>query len=86
MEGRLQFVRIVRPSCALPSSNLLTEISMGDVKLTPRQAAAILTKLDDGARSVADAREQVIQAMADRRAERPEKAKRELAGRKRRDR
>ena len=59
---------------------------MGDVKLTPRQTAAILTKLDDGARSVADARQQVIQAMADRRAERPAKATRQPSGRKRRER
>jgi hypothetical protein len=44
---------------------------MGDVKLTPRQTAAILTKLDDGVKSVSDARAEVIQAMADRRAERP---------------
>ena len=40
---------------------------MGDVKLTPRETAAILTKLDDGLRNVTEAREQVIQAMADRR-------------------
>ena len=59
---------------------------MGDVKLTPRQTADILTKLDDGVRSVADAREQVIQARADRRLERPEKAKRHSSGRKRRER
>jgi hypothetical protein len=44
---------------------------MGDVKLTPRQAAAMLTRLDDGLKSVADVRAQVIQAMADRRAEKP---------------
>jgi hypothetical protein len=44
---------------------------MGDVKLTPRQTAAILTKLDDGAKSLSDARDQVIQAMADRRTEKP---------------
>ena len=44
---------------------------MGDVKLTPRQTAAILDKLDDGLRSVADARLAVIEAMADRRTEKP---------------
>lgn len=44
---------------------------MGDVKLTPRQAAAMLNKLDEGIRSVTDVRDQVIQAMADRRAEKP---------------
>ena len=62
------------------------QTGMGDVKLTPRQTAAILTKLDDGVRSVADAREQVIQAMADRRAERPEPAKREPSRIKRKNR
>jgi hypothetical protein len=59
---------------------------MGDVKLTPRQTAAILTKLDDGVRSVADAREQVIQAMAERRAERPEPEKREPSRTRRKNR
>jgi hypothetical protein len=49
---------------------------MGDVKLTPRQTAAILNKLDDGLRSVTDARLAVIQAMADRRAEKPSEAPR----------
>jgi len=49
---------------------------MGDVKLTPRQTAAILTKLDDGLRSMLDARAQVIQAMADRRTEKPPKGPR----------
>ena len=44
---------------------------MGDVKLTPRQTAAILEKLDDGLRSVTDARLAVIEAMADRRTEKP---------------
>jgi len=44
---------------------------MGDVKLTPRQTAAILTKLDEGLRSMSDARAAVIQAMADRRREKP---------------
>lgn len=44
---------------------------MGDVKLTPRQTAAILNKLDDGLRCVTDARLAVIQAMADRRREKP---------------
>ena len=44
---------------------------MGDVKLTPRQTAAILDKLDDGLRSVTDARLAVIEAMADRRSEKP---------------
>lgn len=48
---------------------------MADVKLTPRETAAILTKLDDGLRNVTAAREQVIQAMADRRAEEPPKAR-----------
>jgi len=44
---------------------------MGDVKLTPRQTATILTKLDEGLRSMSDARAAVIQAMADRRREKP---------------
>jgi ParB-like chromosome segregation protein Spo0J len=44
---------------------------MGDVKLTPRQTAAILDKLDEGLRSVTAARTAVIEAMADRRAEKP---------------
>ena len=52
---------------------------MGDVKLTPRQTAAILTKLDDGLRSVSDARAQVIQAMADRRLQKPAKGTRKSA-------
>jgi len=51
---------------------------MGDVKLTPRQTAAILTKLDDSVRSVSDARAEVIQAMADRRVEKPPKSSRKL--------
>jgi hypothetical protein len=49
---------------------------MGDVKLTPRQTAAILTKLDDGVKSLSDARDQVIQAMADRRTEKPPRSTR----------
>ena len=51
---------------------------MGDVKLTPRQTAAILMKLDDSVRSVSDARAEVIQAMADRRVEKPPKNSRKL--------
>jgi hypothetical protein len=49
---------------------------MGDVKLTPRQTAAILTRLDDGLRNMSEARAQVIQAMADRRTEKPPKGSR----------
>ena len=52
---------------------------MGDVKLTPRQTAAILTKLDEGLRCVSDARAAVIQAMADRRTEKPTRGARTLA-------
>jgi hypothetical protein len=48
---------------------------MADVKLSPRETAAILTKLDEGVRNVTAAREQVIQAMADRRAEAPPKSR-----------
>lgn len=44
---------------------------MADVKLTPRQTAAILTKLDEGVRNVTEARNAVIEAMADRRTRRP---------------
>ena len=54
---------------------------MGDVKLTPRETAAILTKLDDGLRTVTEARAQVIQAMADRRAEAPAPKPRQVGGR-----
>jgi len=44
---------------------------MGDVKLTPRQTAALLNTLDEGLKSVEDARHQVIEAMAERSADRP---------------
>ena len=40
---------------------------MGDVKLTPRQTADLLTKLDEGVRSVTEARNRIIAAMAARR-------------------
>jgi hypothetical protein len=39
---------------------------MGDVKLTPRETSRLLTHLDEGVRKVADAREEIIQAMARR--------------------
>jgi hypothetical protein len=40
---------------------------MGDVKLTPRQTAELLDTLDDTARSLGDARAQVLDPMAKRR-------------------
>jgi hypothetical protein len=39
---------------------------MGNVKLTPRQTASLLNKLDTSARSVNEARAQLFNAMADR--------------------
>ncbi len=39
---------------------------MGDVKLTPRETSRLLTHLDEGVRKVADARDQIIDAMARR--------------------
>ena len=39
---------------------------MADVKLTPRQTAEILSRLDEGARNVEEARKQLILAMAER--------------------
>jgi hypothetical protein len=44
---------------------------MGDVKLTPRQTARLLTHLDEGMRQLASARDQLIDAMAQRIAKRP---------------
>jgi hypothetical protein len=46
-------------------------MTMADVKLTPRQLAELLSKLDHGLRSVAAAKDQVLQAMAERRTRRP---------------
>ena len=40
---------------------------MGDVKLTPRQTAELLNTLDNTAKSLGDARAQVLDAMAKRR-------------------
>jgi hypothetical protein len=40
---------------------------MGDVKLTARQTADLLKKLDEGMRSVSEARNRIIAAMAARR-------------------
>jgi hypothetical protein len=39
---------------------------MGDVKLTPRQTARLLTHLDEGVRQMTQARDQLIDAMAQR--------------------
>jgi hypothetical protein len=39
---------------------------MGDVKLTPRETSRLLTHLDEGVRKVADARDEISQAMARR--------------------
>jgi hypothetical protein len=39
---------------------------MGDVKLTARETSRLLTHLDQGVRKVADARDEIIQAMARR--------------------
>ena len=39
---------------------------MGDVKLTPRQTADLLAKLDEGIRSMTAARQRIITAMAER--------------------
>lgn len=44
---------------------------MGDVKLTPRQTADLLTRLDEGLKNVAEARDRIIDAMAERRAVKP---------------
>jgi hypothetical protein len=40
---------------------------MGDVKFSPKETAALLDKLDEGAKQVSDARKQVYTAMAARR-------------------
>lgn len=40
---------------------------MADVKLTPRETAALLNKLDESVDSVQEARQQIIEAMASRR-------------------
>jgi hypothetical protein len=48
---------------------------MGDTTLSPRQTAGILKQLDHVARSVGEARRELIEAMADRkRVDRPERA------------
>jgi hypothetical protein len=40
---------------------------MGDTTLTPRRTATILKELEKAARSVSEARRELIQAMAERR-------------------
>jgi hypothetical protein len=49
---------------------------MGDVKLTPRQTARLLTLIDDGVRQLTAARDQLIDAMAQRALKRPPRPKR----------
>ena len=49
---------------------------MGDVKFSPKETAALLDKLDEGAKQMSDARKQVYSAMAARRTEPPAKATR----------
>jgi hypothetical protein len=56
---------------------------MGDVKLTPRQTARLLTFLDEGVRQLSHARDQLIEAMASRAAKRPMgRPKREVGNRR----
>jgi hypothetical protein len=55
---------------------------MGDVKFSPKETAALLDKLDEGAKQMSDARKQVYTAMAARRTAPPAKANR--SGRKKR--
>lgn len=55
------------------STEIAYKNPMADVKLTPRQTAAILNKLDESMQCMSDARAAVIQAMADRRTEKPPK-------------
>lgn len=43
---------------------------MGDVKLTPRQTARLLTHLEEGVRQLTEIRAQLIDAMARRKAKR----------------
>jgi hypothetical protein len=49
---------------------------MGDVKLTPRETSRLLTHLDEGVRKVADARDEIIHAMARRTKETTEQSDR----------
>lgn len=49
---------------------------MGDVKLTPRQTADLLTKLDEGVRNVTEARDRIFTAMAERSSATPRKPER----------
>jgi hypothetical protein len=49
---------------------------MGDVKLTPRQTARLLTHLDEGVRELLHARDQLIDAMARRAVKRTARPKR----------
>ena len=49
---------------------------MGDVKLTPRQTARLLTHLDEGVRQLLQARDQLIDAMARRTVKRSMRVKR----------
>ena len=44
---------------------------MGDTTLNPQRTASILKELEHAARSVDEARRELIQAMADRRRDRP---------------
>jgi hypothetical protein len=49
---------------------------MGDVKLTPRQTARLLTLIDEGVRQLTAVRDQLIDAMAQRAIKRPTRPKR----------
>ena len=46
------------------------EIGMGDIKLTPRETSRVLARLDEGVEKVAEARDEIIHAMARRRTKR----------------
>ena len=45
---------------------MLGKLAMGDVKFTPRETSRLLDRLDEGARKVAEVREEIIHAMARR--------------------
>jgi hypothetical protein len=51
-------------------------MGMGDVKFSPKETAALLDKLDEGAKQMSDARKQVYTAMAERRTAPPAKTNR----------
>jgi hypothetical protein len=55
---------------------LLVDWPMGDVKLTPRQTARLLTHIEEGVRQLTEVREQLIDAMARRAMQRPQRPKR----------